>query len=188
MIPRYNNEFKRDIVLKVFASPEKSVEEIAREFNVARASLFRWLKEVGSVEVGSAKRVTNPKLFTTAQKIRAILEVQSLKEREAGAYLRQHGLYWATISEWKADILDEVKKNSKSDKIPKLNSEHLKRIRDLERQLKMKTKALKEATALLALKKKVESIWGESEDEKSAESSDSNAKTSSKKRKKTGVD
>lgn len=188
MLARYNAEFKRDIVLRVFASPEKTADEIAREFNVSRASLYRWLKEVGSVEVGAIKRVTNPKVYTTAQKIRAILEVQSLKEREAGVYLRKHGLYWATISEWKADILDEVKKNSKNDKLPKLNSEHLKRIRELERELKMKNKALKEATALLALKKKVELIWGEQEDEKSSDKSESTAKISSKKPKKTDVD
>jgi Skp family chaperone for outer membrane proteins len=50
----------------------------------------------------------------------------------------------------------------------KLKSEqkgHRKRIKDLEKELQRKEKALAEAAALLVLQKKVQAIWGDPEDE-----------------------
>jgi len=41
-----------------------------------------------------------------------------------------------------------------------------KRIKELERELRRKDKALAETAALLVLKKKAQAIWGEHEDEK----------------------
>ncbi|BBA33943.1 transposase IS3/family protein [Methylocaldum marinum] len=40
-----------------------------------------------------------------------------------------------------------------------------KRLRELERELQRKEKALAEAAALLVLRKKAEAIWGDREDE-----------------------
>ena len=40
-----------------------------------------------------------------------------------------------------------------------------KRIKQLERELKRKEKALAEAAALLVLRKKLEALWGEGEEE-----------------------
>lgn len=184
----YSPEYKRGLAEKVFTSPGKSIEELSKEFNVSRASLFRWVKCYGAESAGIVKRVSSYKGWSVAQKLRVLLETQSLGDQELGEYLRKNGLYYATLVDWKADILDEVKKNSKENKLPKAESSYLRKIRELERELKMKDKALREATALLALKKKVESIWGQEEDEKSPGPTESNAKPSSKKQDKKAAD
>jgi hypothetical protein len=57
----------------------------------------------------------------------------------------------------------------------------LKRIRELERELLLKDKALKEATALLVLKKKAESLFPAHEDEEPEETTDKPQSTLSKK-------
>ena len=49
----------------------------------------------------------------------------------------------------------------------RLKSEDKKKIKELERELRRKDKALAEATALLILKKKAELIWGVVEDDES---------------------
>ena len=49
---------------------------------------------------------------------------------------------------------------------PSRNDAKDRRIRELERELRRKEKALAETAALLTLKKTAQQIWGDSEDEK----------------------
>jgi len=182
----YHCEYKKSLVDKVLSDRSKSVDEFAVEFGVSRASLFRWVRQYGLEGAGLVKRVPSPEKWSVAQKLRVLLEVQNLREQELGEYLRNRGLYYAHIIEWKADILDQVK-NSKNNELPQSKSIYLRKIRELEKELKLKEKALKEATALLALKKKAELIWAEKEAEKSAESIEITAEALSKKRSKKGA-
>jgi transposase len=183
----YSLEYKRSLALKALESPNFSVDQIAKEAGVSRASLFRWVNQFGPMSAGIIKRKIVPKQWSMAQRIRALLETQNMSDYELGVYLREHGLYFTTLIEWKAEILEEVTKKDKSG-VPKGESNYLRRIRELERELKQKEKALKEATALLALKKKAELIWGVVEDEKLETPTEKPAKTLSKKRSKKGAD
>ena len=47
----------------------------------------------------------------------------------------------------------------------KRKSKESKRIKELERDVRRKDRALAEATALLVLKKKVQAIWGDADDD-----------------------
>jgi transposase-like protein len=160
MTTHYSPEFKRFLVEKALADPGQRVDVIAAESNVGRASLFRWIKQYGPQNAGIVRRDIRPQDWSLAQKLRALLETRNMSEHELGDYLRRHGLYYSNLAQWKAEILDEVRKNGKDNKLPKNDSRYLRRIRELEKELKLKDKALREATALLALKKKVESTWG----------------------------
>jgi hypothetical protein len=78
-----------------------------------------------------------------------------------------------------------VKKQGKS-KTPEKEAALLRRIRELEREVQLKDKALKEATAILVLKKKAESIWGvANEEEESPEKTEQEPSRLSKKHKRT---
>jgi transposase len=50
-------------------------------------------------------------------------------------------------------------------KKPSRNNADIKQIRSLEKELKRKDKALAETAALLVLKKKVQQIWGDEDDD-----------------------
>ena len=71
------------------------------------------------------------------------------------AYLERQGVKLADYEQWRI-ALDEGGRASTST---------IKRIRQLERELARKEKALAEAAALLVLKKKVETLYGEDEDD-----------------------
>jgi transposase len=180
----YSPEYKRSLVEHVFLSPSRSVDEAAKTFGISRSSLFRWVKQYGPATAGIERKKIKPSQWSVAQRLRALLEYQNLSETAQGAYLRKNGLYYSDLAQWKAEILDEVKKNNRSNSMPSTEAKYIRRIRELEKELQLKEKALKEATALVALKKKAESIWGVVEDEKSHEPIESNAKSSSKKRSK----
>jgi len=44
---RYSSEFKAAVVRKVLTNPELSHKQIAREFGIAPASVYRWLDSAG---------------------------------------------------------------------------------------------------------------------------------------------
>lgn len=181
-MPFYSPEYKRSLAERILSTTGLSVDDVAQETGVGRASLFRWVKEFGPCAAGIEKRTIKPALWSMAQKLRALLETQYLRDDVLGEYLRKNGLYYSNLVEWKAEILNEVKKNKTGNTIPSTDASYLRRIRELEAELKMKDRALREATALIALKKKAESIWGVVEDEKSEDTTVPEQSNSSKKR------
>ncbi|MBK7961775.1 MAG: transposase [Bdellovibrionales bacterium] len=87
-----------------------------------------------------------------------------MSEADLGAYLRREGLYTHNLEEWKAEFISIVNSSKKKKKV---KDERDKKIKNLERDLLRKDKALAEASALLILQKKVNLIWGtDDEDEK----------------------
>ena len=182
----YSPEFKRCLVERIIKTPGLSVDDLVLETGVARASLFRWIKIYGPCDAGLIKRRIKPSSWSTAQKLRALLETQQLGDDALGEYLRKNGLYYANLVEWKAEILDEVKKNKDANTIPASEATYLRKIRELEGELRMKDKALREATALIELKKKAESIWPVIEEEKPQENTEKRPSDSSKKPPKKG--
>ena len=93
--------------------------------------------------------------WTVEQKVRVLAEASQLDGEELTAYLEREGLKLAEYEQWRL-ALDEGGRASASTN---------KRIRQLERELARKEKALAEAAALLVLKKKVETLYGEDEDD-----------------------
>ena len=93
--------------------------------------------------------------WTVEEKVRVLAEAAKLDGEELTAYLEGEGLKLAEYEQWRI-ALDEGGRASASTN---------KRIRQLERELVRKEKALAEAAALLVLKKKVETLYGEDEDD-----------------------
>ena len=84
-------------------------------------------------------------------KARILAEGSKLTGEELTAYLEREGVKLADYERWRI-ALDEGGRASSSTS---------RRIRNLERELARKEKALAEAAALLVLKKKVASLYGE---------------------------
>jgi hypothetical protein len=93
--------------------------------------------------------------WTAEAKLKAIVETAGLAEHEFGLYLRREGLYATQITEWRAEILAHFAARA----TPKKDARD-ETIRQLEREILRKDKALAEAAALLILQKKVDGIWG----------------------------
>ncbi len=88
-----------------------------------------------------------------------------MNEAELSAYCRQRGLYAEQIREWReaceqANDWDKTQ-NKRLRETRKLDE---KRIKELERELRQKEKALAETAALLVLRKKAQAIWGDGEE------------------------
>lgn len=114
-------------------------------------------------------KAKRPQDWTAEEKYSVVLEAESLCEEELGAYLRKKGLFESHLREWREQMVSALAKRS-SKKIPKSSTEQRK-IRDLERELDRKDKALAETAALLVLQKKAQILFGADEAEPTARKS-----------------
>ncbi len=150
-----------------------SATELAGETGVAQSTLSKWLKAAGTVAPKMARRdkqktpptssKRRPQNLTAEEKLALVLEAATVPADELGAFLRRKGVHEAQLAEWRAAATAALRPPSKRDR--KAASVEARRVRDLERELARKEKALAEAAALLVLKKKAQAIWGDGDDD-----------------------
>lgn len=159
---QYSEEFKDSIITKVINRGSETFTAVCLRENVSKSAVYSWITKCGS---GLGMKQRNIKSWSAEEKLDAIVKNKNLNEEEYGVFLRKEGLHSHQVDEWKADILKVL--DSKVLKFRGVKDGSSQRIRELERDLHRKDKALAEASALLILQKKVNLIWGnKSEGEK----------------------
>ena len=155
----YSAAFKARMVEKMLGANGWSATSLAREMGMAQTTLSRWLRQAGTLEgmsngSKSSKGKKSTRKWTTEDKFRVVVEARALSEEELGAYLRREGVREGQLRQWEEAIQEALgsTKNKKSKKSKK--SAEGKKIKELERELRRKDKALAEAWPLLVLKKK----------------------------------
>lgn len=156
----YSDEFKDAIRLKILNRNGKSMHEVCEAEGVKYSTAFNWVHARGKSD-GMKKQKSIGK-YSAEQKLKILIETGSLSEAEFGAYLRAQGLFSAQLLEWKKEILVSM---AAPKKINAKKDDRDKKIKSLEKNLLRKDKALAEASALLILQKKVNLIWGESDED-----------------------
>ena len=153
----YSDTVKEAVVVKLTSTNAPSAGALAKEVNIPQSTLSRWVREYGTIgREGGTMKERRPQDWTAEEKLNAILEYEKLNEEERGKYLRERGLHSIHIERWKEAIIRGLQ-SSKSNK----KDFREKRIKELEKELRRKDKALSETAALLVLKKKAKDIWGE---------------------------
>lgn len=107
----------------------------------------------------TAKR---PQDRSAEEKLQIVIEAANVSEEDLGAFLRRQGLHEAQLKEWRQLVLAGLEKQPRS--AARAATADGRRVRELERELTRKEKALAEAAALLMLKKKAREIWGDEDD------------------------
>ena len=158
----YPEKFKSKMVQKLTAPGAPSATALSEEVGVPQPTLSKWVREAGRVGgMANSKRPTagarkRPQDWTAEEKLEAVIEAASLSDDDLGLYLRRRGLHSTHLKRWRQQFVAGVKASRS-----KKSSPEARRIRELERELRRKDKALAETAALLVLKKKVQAIWGD---------------------------
>lgn len=158
----YSDTFKARILQRLVGPSAVSATAMAREIGVPQATLSRWLlaaRNVGNMTRPASKHANTQ--WTGAEKLRVVMEARGLSESALGALLRREGLHEAQLTAWRATAEEALAAPARGRAKP---SGEAKRIRELERELRRKDAALAETAALLVLKKKLQSIWGDADD------------------------
>ena len=155
MTKAFSVAFKQKMVQRLTGKNALSASQLARETGVRQQNLSRWLAEARSLPIMTNTPKPTVREWTVEQKAHILAGACELYGEELSAYLEREGVKLAEYEQWRI-ALDEGGRASASTN---------KRIRQLERELARKEKALAEAAALLVLKKKVETLYGEDEDD-----------------------
>jgi hypothetical protein len=104
--------------------------------------------------------VRRPGEWKPEEKLKLLVQADGLEGEDLGELLRREGLHEADLAEWRRAALGGLGPVAKV--AP--GSAEARRVRELERELLRKDKALAETAALLVLKKKVQEYWGDEDD------------------------
>jgi transposase-like protein len=167
----YSEVFKKRMVAKLTGPNAKTATAVSGEEGISQPTLSRWLREAGTVkramshdDAREAPAPTKrPQDWTAEEKWALVTEAATMSEAELGALLRRKGVHEAQLVEWRAAALAGLQRPSRGER--KAAHREKQQIRELERELRRKDKALAEAAALLVLKKKVQEIWGDEDDD-----------------------
>jgi hypothetical protein len=91
--------------------------------------------------------------WAPSKKLQTISLFDSLPESERGEFLRKQGLTSVHVQKWRSTLLAALDKRDQE----KMRLEQ--RVRQLERELEKKDKALAEAATLLILQKKTQNLF-----------------------------
>lgn len=166
MRDRSSDEYKQAIVRKL-ASSTLSDRQFARSEGVAVSTLHKWKTHyrINTTDRDDPENIASNH-WSPEEKFAVVLECASLSEIELGEYCRRKGLYPEHVTVWKHACIQGNMKNSEHKKKAETDSKaDKKRIKELERELVRKEKALAEAAALLLLRKKLDALWDENEDD-----------------------
>jgi transposase len=155
MTKPFSVAFKQKMVQRLTGNDAVSASQLARRTGVRQQNLSRWLQEARSLPIMIDKVKPAVREWAVEQKARVLADGSKLNGEELSAYLEREGVKLAEYEQWRS-ALEEGGRASAST---------TKRIRQLERELARKEKALAEAAALLVLKKKVETLYAEDEDD-----------------------
>lgn len=158
-----SEEFRKAAVAKFHSRGSRTVEEVARVLGVSSWSLYQWSKRYGNANGMKSHR--RPADRSAQEKLKAVIEFEGLTGDKQGEYLRREGLQSDHIAGWKKRMeagLEGVDGLSTASRTERAQDKQ--KIRELEKDLHRKERALAETAALLVLKKKADLIWGSGEE------------------------
>ncbi len=146
-----------------------SANALEQEVGVPQPTLSRWLRETATFtamekkgkQAAAAAIPKRAQDWTPEEKLRAVVETLGLEGEALGEYLRRHGLHQGQLDQWRESAKAGLGRPAPTQKA----KGDAKRIKELERELRKKEKALAETAALLVLRKKVNALWGDGDDD-----------------------
>ena len=163
MPTQYSAKFKEKMIRKMTGPGARSANSLAADAGVSQHSLSRWLREakLGPMSDGKQKvgRGGARKRWTPEDKIRVVMEAAAEGEAGLGALLRREGLHQADLDAYRQEVLAAAAQGLEGNKKKRGPTPEQRRIRQLEKELRRKERALAEAAALLVLRKKAEALF-----------------------------
>ena len=145
---RYGQKFKDAVVARLLPPESSSLEAVSQKVGISVATLERWRAGALAANDGNG----SPRQWTPAARLEAVIATAVMDEAARSAWCREHGLYPTDLDRWKQDALSglgELRDDGAEAK------QERRRIKELERDLNRKDKALAETAALLVLSKRM---------------------------------
>ncbi|MDT4820041.1 IS3 family transposase ISAzo10 [compost metagenome] len=155
---RYGQAFRDRAVARLLPPESAAVEVVSRELGVSVATLERWRADALSMPA-------RERAWTAAARFEAVLATAAMDETSKSAWCRENGVYPQELEQWRSAATQALAEPEDARASHRETKADRRRIKELERELRRKEKALAEAAALLVLSKKLEGIFPKDKDE-----------------------
>lgn len=187
----YSEKFKARTVSRLVGPRKISANELSKEIGVSQPTLSRWLREAGGKvsvvkddEHEDETSQRRPDDWTPQEKLKAVMDAEAVDDASLGSWLRRKGIKEEHLRQWRATLTERAA-DVFAPREPRVNAESRKRLKELERELQRKDKALAETAALLVLQGKMQALWAE-EDDATGQNNDGPFSSTSRKRNRPG--
>ena len=163
---RYGKTFKNKAVARLLPPKSEALEVVAREIGIGAGTLERWRDEMLALPAG--ERGGSASTSSAATRLDAVLTTATMDEASKSAWCRANGVYPQQLVEWRQSCTQSLAEpeSARARAVqPQQARQDRVRIKELERELHRKERALAECAALLVLSKKVAAIFSKGEDE-----------------------
>ena len=154
---RYGQEFKDRAVARLLPPESAPIKDLANEIGVGLATLERWRSD-------ALAQPSRERVWTAAARFDAMLTTAAMDEASKSAWCRANGVYPQELATWRDNAMSALGAET-----PRTSAQEAKqnrrKIKELERDIRRKDKALAETAALLVLSKKVAAIFNRDMDE-----------------------
>src|ERR1700722_4837728 len=145
---RYSQKFKERVVARLLPPESSPVAAVSQTVGISVGTLERWRAEVLAHPAGDAVRH-----WTPAARLEAVIATAAMNEAARSTWCRERGVYPSELETWKQDAIGGLGEPRETETAA-VKQDRL-RIKELERELHRKDKALAETAALLVLSKKL---------------------------------
>ena len=135
---RYGNEFKEGAVARLLPPESAEISRVSQEIGVSVATLERWRADA---------------------RLEAVIATAAMDEAQRNAWCREKGIFPSDLEQWRESAMAALAQPAEARATPQETKQDRRRIKELEKDLRRKEKALAETTALLVLSKKLEAIF-----------------------------
>jgi transposase len=149
---RYGQKFKERVVARMLPPESSPVEAVSQTVGISVGTLERWRAEALAKPSGDEVR-----RWTPAARLEAVIATAAMNQAAQSAWCREHGVYPTDLETWKQDAIGGLGESRDAESLA--TKQGRRRIKELERELHRKDKALAETAALLVLSKKLAAIF-----------------------------
>jgi transposase len=157
-VARYGHKFKTQTVARLLPPKSAPITTVSAESGVSVATLERWRADALS-------KPARERAWTAAARLQAVIATAAMDETQRSAWCREQGVYPTQLQQWKENATAALSEIPEERISPQETRDARKRVKELERDLRRKDKALAETAALLVLSKQLEAIFQRSEEE-----------------------
>ena len=155
---RYGQAFKDRAVARLLPPESAALDDVSRDVGIGADTLVRWRSDAMS-------RPERDRGWTAAARFDAVLTTAAMDETSKSAWCRAHGTYVQQLATWQLNATQALAEPGEARASPLQTKQDRRRIKELERELLRKDRALAETAALLVLSKKVKAIFNTGEAE-----------------------
>lgn len=163
---RYTKEDKEKLIARMLPPESISPSKLSVETGISKSTLATWKTKATVSQIKGTNKSNNS--ISSREKFLIVMETYTMSESDLGKYCRQNGLYVEEVKKWRSSCIaanDGIKSINKASTLEEQLKEEKKKSKELEKDLRRKEKALAETAALLVLRKKLDAIFGEKEEE-----------------------